>query len=63
MTRDEFEKASWRSGMKVKVTNFSAFPKPVVVKVSDVDFYYCDIGFWRYRKYYREVCKNFEIVE
>lgn len=47
----------------MKVTNLGVFTEPVVVKVSDVDFDYCDIGFWRDKKYHREVCKNFEIVE
>lgn len=47
MMIEEFEKVSWRSG----------------VKVSDVDFDYYDIGFWRDKKFYREACKNFEIME
>lgn len=63
MTLEEFEKVSWRRGVKVKVMNLGVFPEPVVVKVSDVDFDYCDIGFWWNKKYHREVCKNFEIVE
>ena len=63
MTIGEFEKASWRRGVKVKVTNLGVFPEPVVVKVSDVDFDYYDIGFWKDKKFYREVCKNFEIVK
>ena len=52
MTLEEFEKASWRRGVKVKVTNLGVFPEPVVVKVSDVDFDYYDIGFWKDKKYH-----------